>query len=55
MRHDPLAVTANLLGPLVINSRSKLGCQLVLENAEYSVRHLVYSETPEEGGEEDAA
>ena len=55
MRHDPLAVTANLLGPLVINSRPKLGCQLVLENAEYSVRHLVYSETPEEGGKEDAA
>ena len=55
MRHDPLAVTANLLGPLVINSRSKLGCQLVLENADYSVRHLVYSEASEEGGKEDAA
>lgn len=55
MRHEPLSVTANLLGPLVINSRSKLGCQLVLENAEYSVRHLVYSDAPEEGGEEDAA
>ena len=55
LRHDPLVVTANLLGPLVINSRTKLGCQLVLENTEYSVRHLVYSETPEEGGKEDAA
>ena len=55
IRHNPLIVTANLVGPLVINSRTRLGCQLVLEDVEYSVRHLVYSEDPGEGGKEDAA
>lgn len=55
VRHDPLLVTANLVGPLVINSRTKVGCQLVLENDRYSVRHLIYSEKSGEGGKEDAA
>lgn len=55
IRHDPLLVTANLLGPLVINCRTNMGCQLVLEKAEYSVRHLIYSESPGEGSKEDAA
>lgn len=31
-------VTANLLGPLVVNSRTKHGCQLVLDDTEYSTR-----------------
>lgn len=31
-------VTANLLGPLVVNSRTKQGCQLVLEDTQYSTR-----------------
>lgn len=31
-------VTANLLGPLVVNSRTKHGCQLVLDGTEYSTR-----------------
>ena len=55
IRRDPLLVTANLVGPVVINSRSGLGCQLVLEDTDYSVRHLVYSEHPGQGDKEDAA
>ena len=40
--HDePPGVTANLLGPLVINVRTGRGKQLVLASSEYSVRHVV--------------
>ena len=41
VRTDPAGVTANLLGPLVINSRTGRGRQLVLAASEYSVRHAV--------------
>ena len=41
VRTDPAGVTANLLGPLVINSRTGRGRQLVLATSEYSVRHAV--------------
>ena len=34
-------VTANLLGPLVINPRSRRGKQLVLSDSPYSTRHPV--------------
>lgn len=38
---DPPGVTANLLGPLVVNARTGRGRQLVLGTSEYSVRHPV--------------
>jgi flagellar assembly factor FliW len=41
VRSDPAAVTANLLGPLVVNVRSGRGRQLVLAESGYSVRHPV--------------
>ena len=47
IKHDPTLVTANLVGPLVINCRTNTACQLVLDDPEYSVRQLVYSETAE--------
>ena len=47
VKHEPTLVTANLVGPIVINSRTNLACQLVLDNPEYSVRQLVYSEAVE--------
>jgi flagellar assembly factor FliW len=47
VKHEPTLVTANLVGPIVINSRTNLACQLVLDNPEYSVRQLVYSEAAE--------
>ena len=34
-------VTANMLGPLVVNIRTGRGQQLVLANSDYSVRHSV--------------
>jgi flagellar assembly factor FliW len=41
VRTEPPGVTANLLGPLVINNRTGRGRQLVLASSEYSVRHAV--------------
>jgi flagellar assembly factor FliW len=38
---DPASVTANLLGPLVINVRTGRGRQLVLAESGYSVRHPI--------------
>jgi flagellar assembly factor FliW len=44
VRPPPMGVTANLLGPLVINVRERLGRQLVLSDSKYSVRHQVRPE-----------
>ena len=41
VRTDPAGVTANLLGPLVINRGTGRGRQLVLSSSEYSARHAV--------------
>ena len=53
VRGEPPAVTANLLGPLLINPRSRLGRQLVLADSGYSVRHpiaaLAGGSAPREG------
>jgi flagellar assembly factor FliW len=39
--HDNGEITANLLGPLVINARTRLGRQVVLSDVTYSTRYLV--------------
>lgn len=41
VRHEPLEVTANLLGPLVINRGNGRGIQVVLSGSGYSTRHLI--------------
>lgn len=35
--------TANLLGPIIMNSEKRLGMQLVLVNPEYSARHKIFA------------
>jgi flagellar assembly factor FliW len=49
--HAPLSATANLIGPLVINRRTRLGRQLVIaNNSRYSARHpLLGNDTPAGG------
>ena len=49
VREQPARITANLLGPLVINPSAGLGKQLVLANSGYSVQHpvLLAKEGPE--------
>ena len=41
IREEPTSVTANLLGPLVVNARTGRGRQLVLATSEYSTRHPI--------------
>lgn len=38
---DPIRTTANLLAPLVLNTRTKVGRQLVLADSRYSTRHPI--------------
>lgn len=40
-RGNPQGMTANLLGPLVINTKTRLGKQLVLDESKYSHRHPI--------------
>jgi flagellar assembly factor FliW len=43
---EPLAGTVNLIGPIVVNRRTRIGRQLVLANhSRYSARHLLVQET----------
>lgn len=47
LRQEPEPVTANLLGPLVLNARDRLARQLVLSDSGYTTRHpLVPAATP---------
>lgn len=39
--HSSGAITANLLGPLVLSCRQRIGIQLVLVDSPYSARHPV--------------
>ncbi len=39
---DPSQMTANLAGPLVINARTRVGAQVVLDSREYSLQYPVF-------------
>ncbi|MGH2627469.1 MAG: flagellar assembly protein FliW, partial [Anaerolineales bacterium] len=44
---EPRRITANLMGPIVINARDRLARQLVLEVPGYTTRHPIFpSEDP---------
>lgn len=45
IRPDPPLVIANLLGPLVINPGNGRGVQVILNNSQYSARHVVVGES----------
>ena len=38
---DPAEMTANLLGPVVINTKARVGRQVILTEGNYSVKHRV--------------
>jgi flagellar assembly factor FliW len=44
----PEQTTANLVGPLVLNTRRREADQLVLHNSPYSHQHLIFSKPPSE-------
>jgi flagellar assembly factor FliW len=39
---DITNMTVNLRAPLIINTITRKGCQLIVNNEEYSVKHKVY-------------
>lgn len=42
---DPVQVSANLQGPILINTENNLAKQLVLVNSQYQVRHMLIETT----------
>lgn len=50
MPEDITKTTTNLLGPLVINTREKLGKQVILEEDKYQTKHLIFNQDPQIGG-----
>ena len=40
----PCCITANLLGPLVINAKERLAMQLVLNVPEYTTKHRIFAQ-----------
>lgn len=41
---DPSQATANLLGPIVMNSMNRIGMQMVLVNPEYSTKFKIFQQ-----------
>lgn len=44
---DMEKMTANLLGPIIINIHEKIGKQIVLDDNRYSTKHYIFKENPE--------
>jgi len=38
---DSDAISANLLAPIIINKNTNIGRQIILQDQDYSVRHLI--------------
>ena len=45
---DIREMTANLLAPIVINSRTNEGCQIVLDKSAYCTKHKLFSKKAED-------
>lgn len=39
---DPKEISCNLKAPIIINPKTLLGCQMIVENEEYSIRYNIY-------------
>ena len=48
---DVTKTTANLKAPLIINSDTRKGCQLIVDNADYEVKYNVYDAIQKKKGE----
>lgn len=44
---DPRRMTANLLGPVIINPVTRLGRQVISQSPEHSIRHLILPDDPD--------
>ena len=47
-REDPVKMTANLRGPIVVNSRNRRGKQIVLKDDAYPFDHRIFAPSGEE-------
>lgn len=45
-------MTANLKAPLIINSDTKKGCQIIVENKDYEIKYKVYEVLKKKKGDE---
>ncbi len=41
---NPSKMTVNLMAPIIVNNKSRKAQQIILENSEYGIRHLVSEE-----------
>lgn len=48
---DIQKMTANLLGPIVINTKERLGKQVILDDERYTTKHFIISQGSQVGGE----
>lgn len=49
---DITKMTANLLGPIIINSKEKLGKQIIVDDNRYKTKHYILKEAKAKGKEE---
>ncbi|CCQ94656.1 Flagellar assembly factor FliW [[Clostridium] ultunense Esp] len=47
---DMEKMTANLLGPIVININKKLGKQVILDDERYTTKHYIFKQSSEDRG-----
>jgi len=52
---DPAGMTANLQAPLVFNARKRLGCQVVMPDGPYGIRHSILAELQAAAGNDTQA
>ncbi|MDR7856920.1 flagellar assembly protein FliW [Tissierella sp.] len=48
---DMTKMTTNLLGPIVINTRKRLGKQVILDDERYTTKHFIFNQDSKTGGE----
>ena len=51
MPEDITKTTTTLLGPIIINTKEKLAKQVILEEDKYGMKHLIFNQDPETGGQ----
>ncbi len=44
-------MTTNLLGPIVINTKERLGKQVILDDERYTTKHFIFNQDSEVGGQ----
>ena len=48
---DIRKITTNLLGPIVINTKERLGKQVILDDERYTTKHFIFNQDSKAGGE----